>query len=202
MTTRKNSHGEAPTISVAEVQRKAIAALQRYARVEEPYRKTQNLKEVAVWLVELRSMFLNDEGEPDWRGQTYDYRQAVTEIYGLANIPSDERESVSAAIRYHVGNELRDRLDESEITSIGLRAVSPKGRSNERRRRQSRILARVKGAERLDAVQLLASAAAIVDEIDPGSIQNATLRERKSIEKFMRRLRKDLDSLQGTVAAA
>jgi len=196
-TARKTSVEE--FVSVAEIQRKAIGSLRRYLREEENWRKTPHLRAVGERFVELREHCLTEHGEPDWRGQTWEYKQAVQEVFGLANVPPDEHESLAAAIRYHVGNILRDRLDESEITGIGLRAISPRARSSERRARQAKVAATVRDSARLDAIRLLASSLAQLKQVEPDSIRRSALREQHEATKLLDRIERELAELREKV---
>ena len=47
------------------------------------------------------------------------YRQVMAEIYEEAQVPR-EADTFQAALRYHVGNLLRERADESELAAVGL----------------------------------------------------------------------------------
>jgi hypothetical protein len=198
MTARKVSHAPDSLTPVVEIQRKSINALRRYvsARDEDSWRKTPYLRAVAEQFVILRELFLNERGEPDWRGQTWEYKQAVQEVFTLGGIPSDEHETVSAAIRYHVGNILRDKLDESEITGIGLRVAKPSERGNERRARQQETLAKLQGAGKSASADLLSSSLAMLSEVEPDSIRMAGIRERHEIEKLLRKLAREVAALQ------
>lgn len=70
---------------------------------------TALLRRAAEIIVELRGHFDRD-GEPDWLGRTYAYRQCMTETYGVAGVLPSERKTVGDAVRYHVITVLRERL--------------------------------------------------------------------------------------------
>ena len=173
--------------SVADTQKKAASALGNYLSEgnKEPYRRTQYLREIAERLVDLRELFTTDQGDPDWRGQSWEYRQAVSEVYEMAGVKSDQLVTVAAAIRYHIGNVLRDRLDPDDLANIGLTKVSPRERSNERRAKQAEMLARVRGSERLDVLRALAATLAMLQQVDLSDLKTATVRQRRDAKVLL-----------------
>lgn len=102
--------------------------------------RTSLLRDAARLFIDARAHFFTREGEPDWRGRTYAYRTWVREVMSAANVPGDAITSLQAAIRYHSGNLLRDRLGDEEIADLGLRKESPRERSVEKRERTSETL--------------------------------------------------------------
>lgn len=89
--------------------------------------RTQVLRSLAEVVVELRSRTL-ENGTPDWAGRSWEYRQAAHAAYEAAGIPADAQAGIQAAIRYHVGNLLRERLTPEELQRAGLLGVSPRER--------------------------------------------------------------------------
>lgn len=110
----------------------ALRLLLDYRRASRDAR-TPIVRLIALAMVEAREHFLNAEGEPDWRGVTYQYRQWVSEVYSAANFDPKTRASVQSAVRYHLGSVLRERLDEDTLRDLGFQQESPKERSQERR---------------------------------------------------------------------
>ena len=86
------------------------------------------LKRIAGVVVELRKRFRTDDGEIDWRGRTWEYRQAVIEMYRAAGIPSGSQSHLQGSLRYHVGNALRDAASPAELEAAGLKLESPRER--------------------------------------------------------------------------
>lgn len=125
--------------SLNETQLAAIQALRNYKSGPEDAR-TQHLRAVANAFIEAREHFYTPSGEPDWQGRTHAYRVWVRETMGLANIQKDELTTVQAAIRYHVGNIMRDRMDADTLASIGLTSSSPRERSVAKRAKNSEVL--------------------------------------------------------------
>lgn len=93
----------------------------------DPKAKTAALKRLAELLVDLRSNFERNGG-PDWGGRSFQYRAAVSEIFNAADLSDTQRKEVVGLLRYHVGNELRDRLTPEELRGAGLKVASPKQR--------------------------------------------------------------------------
>lgn len=70
----------------------------------------------------------------DPAGRTQAYRDLVAKMYAEAGVPTDAAANVQAAVRYHVGNELRTKFKADALEEAGL---SPQG---PRERQQSRIV--------------------------------------------------------------
>lgn len=124
-----------------------LNALQKRARkllsdyeVAKDEARTPITRALAETFVEARSHFQNAEGEVDWRGKTYPYRQWVREIFDDANLRGEDSKRVQAAIRYHVGTALRARLSDEDLESLGLISQSPRERSHDRRASRSAVL--------------------------------------------------------------
>lgn len=105
--------------------RKAVAA----SGVE----RTHHLRETADHLVDLRGLHLDAEGAPDWPGRTFAYRDLVRSIYASAGLGPDSGDTTKTALRYHVGNSLRERVDPSDLDAAGLSSLDPRGRQQNRR---------------------------------------------------------------------
>lgn len=93
----------------------------------EPVSKTVALKQLASLLVDLRSQFERN-GMPDWNGRSFQYRAFVSNIFDSANLTAAQRKEVVGLLRYHVGNELRERISPDELRAAGLKVESPKQR--------------------------------------------------------------------------
>lgn len=105
--------------------RKAVAA--------PAHERTRLLRGVADLLVDLRALHTGTDGETDWAGKSYAYRDAVRDIYAGAGLPADSSDSTKTALRYHVGNVLRERLTPDELVSAGLSRLDPRDRQASRR---------------------------------------------------------------------
>ena len=127
------------TKNLGAIQSHAIESLRTYLHGSDEERAGV-LRDVASDFVDAREHFFTKEGEPDWRGRTYAYRRWVRETMSLANVPPETIHATQAAIRYHVGNVLRDRLDHQTVEALGLLSESPRERSVEKRERHSAVL--------------------------------------------------------------
>ena len=160
--------------SLRKTQETASALLRRYPNAEAGER-TEILRAVASTLIEAREHFYTADGEIDYRGRTYAYRRLVGEIFAAANLPPDDIRTVQAAVRYHVGNLLRERLNPETLADLGLRAESPKARSAEKRTAEGEALRVLRGGaafttseEVLDALRL---AQALLARVDTNAIR-------------------------------
>jgi hypothetical protein len=99
-----------------------------HERLEET--KADVLKALAKVVIALRARFRTPEGDVDWAGRSWEYRQQVGQLYAAAGVPSDSAAKIQASIRYHVGNLLRDVASPQELEAVGLRVDTPKERTN------------------------------------------------------------------------
>lgn len=127
------------TATLADIQKAATDALYQSLSAADTER-TDLLRGVARNFVDARAHFFNRDGEPDWTGRTHAYRAWVREVMSRAHVPGDEVTTLQAAIRYHSGNVLRERLGDEVIADLGLRKESPRERSVEKRERTSETL--------------------------------------------------------------
>jgi hypothetical protein len=125
--------------SLNDIQIAAINSLRNYMKGAEG-EKTAHLRAVAAAFVDSREHFFTPQGEPDWLGRTHAYRTWVRETMRLADVQQADLTTVQAAIRYHIGNIVRERMDADTIEGLGLRSSSPKQRSVEKRGRNSEVL--------------------------------------------------------------
>lgn len=93
----------------------------------DPVSRTVTLKQLAALLVDLRSLYTRN-GMPDWSGRSFEYRAQVSWIMNSAGLLDEDRAKIIGLLRYHVGNELRERVPEEELLAAGLKAASPKQR--------------------------------------------------------------------------
>lgn len=102
---------------------RAAAYMREYIAVEA--RPTILLMNIAAVLVELRSRTTTDDGRTDWRGRSVKYRQEANQIYAAAGVSVADRERVSRAVRWHVGNLLREVMTPQELADYDLQESSP-----------------------------------------------------------------------------
>jgi hypothetical protein len=121
---------------LAALQNSAVAALRAYLQAEDSEDKTKALKQTATLFVKARAHFFTKEGEPDWMGRTYAYRQWVREVMETAGVDRADVTSLQSSLRYHSGSALREILPDETREDLGLVEQSPRERSREKRGRQ------------------------------------------------------------------
>lgn len=90
--------------------------------------RTTLLQELALTLVLLRGKHTY-KGKPDYAGRSAEYRAVAASIYAEAGVPADSAGTIQAAVRYHIGNMLRETHTETELAGAGLQAASPRERA-------------------------------------------------------------------------
>lgn len=141
-----------------ELQTEAAKALSE-SRQAPSRERAALLREAAEGFITAREHFFDRAGEPDWKGRTHAYRQWIQEAMSIAHVPPEETATLSAAVRYHSGNVLRERLDDETLEDLGLRKASPRERSIEKRERHAETLSIFGGggAEITDVDEILAA---------------------------------------------
>lgn len=92
---------------------------------------TQTYRELATVLVDLRKRFKRND-KPDIAGRSQDYRNTVAKMYEDAGVPADSASNIQAAIRYHIGNVLREKFTEEQLAEAGLSTEGPRDRTRNR----------------------------------------------------------------------
>lgn len=129
--------------SLDRVKTDFVRALRRLRQLEGSER-TPLYRDLAAHTVALREHFHTAQGEPDWIGRTSAYRHAVRDLYSKADYTPEEADGVQSAIRYHVGNLVREILHPEALEDLGLDEISPLERAREVRRDQAILLARAR----------------------------------------------------------
>ena len=112
---------------------------------------TPAVRRGAEVIIELRRQFLNKNGLPDLRGDTFAYRSAVRDALTEANIPMEDRGNLMSALRYHVGQTIREGLTDDEIQEAGFKVSSPKERQKVDRLSKAKVVRAIhKGEEITD----------------------------------------------------
>lgn len=132
--------------AVASASTKAVAALRVLVRGK---RGPAELRAAAHAIMDLRQCF-EHEGIPDWAGRTPEYRMKAEEVYRKAGVPSDSEDKLQSALRYHIGNVLREQAPPEHLDQLGLAKKGPRGRTQELRetRRMAGVPARSSAARR------------------------------------------------------
>jgi hypothetical protein len=118
------------TTKADDLVRRGASIVKRYARTEVD---TATLQDLAAVLIELRSCFTDPSGGTDWRGRTNEYRQAAARIYAAGKLSPEDLHRLQSAVRYHVGNLLRERLTPEELEHLGLDPTDYRQRMIDRR---------------------------------------------------------------------
>jgi hypothetical protein len=116
-----------------------------YTKLDET--KTDVLRALAKVVVALRAHYRTPDGDVDWRGSSWDYRQTVGAMYVAAGIPPDSESNIQASLRYHVGNLLREVAPADQLAAVGLLTNSPKERMNNVRHATAALLHELPVAE-------------------------------------------------------
>lgn len=173
-------------LTLDEIQKRSIESLRRYLADG----STEDLRDVAGHFISAREHFYNKDGEPDWLGRTYAYRTWVREVMSLAGVPSADVTNTQAAIRYHAGNILRERLDDETLAALGLRSASPRERSIEKRAGHSATLSVFgSGGAELRTVDEMLFALRTMDatlaRITPRAFRALTPKERRAVKEAL-----------------
>lgn len=131
-------------------------------------------RRAAEILVEARQHFTTADGESDLLGRSRGYRDWVGDVY--ASIPADERETVQAAIRYHVGNVARETLRGEDLAALGLSPLSPKERSKAQRDGKAALLSSIGGGS---PAYVVVAIRRLLDSVTSEALDSSTPEERR-----------------------
>lgn len=188
-----------PEKRAGEITEQATRLLREY--VESGRTRTDILKQVASLIVDLRALHTLDDGRVDWSGRSPGYRAAMNEIYRGAGVTADKADTVQAALRYHVGNLLRDRASDEALEEVGLTSITPKARLARQREVVAALATTGSVAEVLnDPLRLLAHAEVLLDYIEPADLRGLRGKERVAARHVLTGLRERCDALGALVA--
>ena len=146
------------------LQERAARGVARYQSGElAPHEATAQLREVASLMVAARAHFFTKDGATDWGGRTGAFRAFVGETFRMANLSREQLVTVQNAVRYHVGNVLREQLPPDELAALGLRAISPRERAAETRATRTAAVHSYSGRGRLSEPADVIAAAQLAD---------------------------------------
>lgn len=186
--------------TLPDIQKAAIDTISRSLSASDNVR-TDLLRETARHFIDARAHFFTREGEPDWLGRTYAYRAWIREVMSAAHVPGDEVSSLQAAIRYHSGNILRDRLSEEQIDDLGLRKESPKERSVEKRERTSETLNIFSGGPEItdadNILKLCKLTSLALARVNVASVAKLPAKQRKEARAALARVAERASELAG-----
>ncbi|MCL3837167.1 hypothetical protein [Aeromicrobium duanguangcaii] len=143
-----------------------LTLLREYQRADNTGR-TPILRRIAETIVDLRATVERPDGSPDWKGRTHTYRSVVRDAYAESGMPQEVVATVQAAVRYHVGALLRERLDEETLQAYGLHRETPREKSKARRESRN-LVVHMAAAEvdRLETLGVLWGAVRLVSSLD------------------------------------
>jgi|SRR5690606_24557346 len=186
--------------SLSGLKARAVEALREYRRAEKG-ETTAALRAAAEALVGTREFFLTREGQPDWKGATYAYRQTVREVMTDAGIPADEVPTVQSAIRYHVSVVLRERLDDETLDALGLRRESARERAVLSRAQRADLTALFRGGDPItdpeDVILAATFARSALSRVDAGKLRRAPKKRREEVYTALDQLAGVVDDLRG-----
>lgn len=186
-------------ITEADVVRVGAQLVRAYAQVEET--QTEILRRLALVVVKLRSYYRTGDGAVDWAGRSWDYRQTVERMYSEAGVPPDSAANVQAALRYHVGNALRELVEPEELASAGLLPTSPRQRLQAAREEAQAVLEMVSREQdlpptRTRALVVLRAASRALDALQEDVERLADEEERAAVWAALGELADRLAQLQ------
>jgi hypothetical protein len=153
-----------------------------------------DLRRLAECLVDLRETYIGTDGRIDWAGRSWHYRHEVALLWQRLG-DSDEVESLKAAVRYHVGNVIRERASDEDLAAAGLKTATPRDRAAGVRAQHAALL-KAAGAATLDGpmdpLTSVEAALALVSRISSGDVK-----ERKGVSR--KRIREAVALLQAEV---
>ena len=180
----------------------AVSLLKRYRRASTKEERTPLLRDLAETLVDARHHFERADGSPDWKGRSYAYRVFVREVYEEARISRDEQATVQAAVRYHVSNVLRERLDADTLAEYDLQPEGSRERSQERRETKAALLSAFTGRDFHGGTLLaLQTAYTLLARVTPRDMDGLDPRSREIAEAALAELAQRVNVLRERLGA-
>ncbi|MGA5629998.1 Lsr2 family DNA-binding protein [Streptomyces lydicamycinicus] len=107
---------------VSEIYNAAKPLVAEYHKVEG--RATELLREISRKLMDLRSLFKDDNGRTDWNGNSAQYKALADGLMREAGIPTDSEGSTRRAIGHHIEDRKRERIPAKEHDYYGVQALT------------------------------------------------------------------------------
>jgi hypothetical protein len=161
-------------------------------------KSTDTLRRLALIVVQLRKDSALANGLVDLSGRSPAYRHAIAEIYTRAGVPDEDLDAVQSALRYHVGNEIREQAAAEELEAVGLKPASPKQRRTTARRAVQAQQAN--SAKPGDIVRLTSQAVALLEYLDEDAIGGAEARDLAAARVALQRLQTRVSDLLITIS--
>jgi hypothetical protein len=179
--------------SVEQLVARGNAYLREYDLIGD--RPTILLKNTAAVLVALRAKCLDGDGRPDYMGRSSEYRRLAGEVYRNIGV-GGQLERTQQAVRWHIGNLLREVLTVDELQDYELVKDSPAIRQQVSREAKSALEAAgrsqivdVRAGEPTitravaDQVTLGKSIRNIVTSLDVEAISNLSDKKRAALDE-------------------
>jgi hypothetical protein len=205
---RLDAHSVAPDIvrrrvSEEEVRAVAVELIRAYIAVGET--TTEILRRLALCVIKLRSYYRTADGEVDWRGRSWEYRQAAEALYAEAGVPPDSASGIQSALRYHVGNYLRELVEPAQLAAVGLLPTSPRERIQVQREEAHAVLELARPADlphsRTRALVVLGASTKALGAV-VADLPNLGPEDRSAVLEAAQELRRELDALVATLRPA
>lgn len=157
------------------------------------YLKAEDLKAAANVIVEARTeYFMDANGNPDYAGRTYAYRQWYGEAVDSLSLPADTRRKLLGKMRFHVGIALREAVPREALEDAGLQADSPNERNHRQYQARSKPYNVFSARKRLEDDQAKEAARLLAEfarHINPADLTSSTRIElREAIENLLDKL--------------
>jgi hypothetical protein len=166
-------------------------------QADEKYTKTRLVRQLADLLIDLRLMFTTPDGQPDYTGRTWEYREAVRDIFSLSGIPRERAITLQALNRYHVGNRLRRRLTPDELETAGLLVDSPHERSTGARHERNALVRAVRGQdEDMDPAMVLSTTELLLRRLRPSLLERMDETEVADLEDGLSEVKHQLSRVE------
>lgn len=148
--------------------------------------RTDLLRALAAKIFDLRAACQTADGSPDWGGRSAAYRDAVHEVYFRARVPEGDADTVQAAIRYHLGNLLREKVPPEELAAAGFPPESPREQKDRARRAVKALATSGSVAEVLgDPLRLLTAAQTLLDHVSDADLRGLQRGERAAARRAL-----------------
>lgn len=182
--------------SVRTLKEQAVAAIRAGSRTDDDGERTRQYRAAAEALVDARPFFTGTDGLPDWGGRSHDYRVWVGECYGEAGVLPAERHRVQGAIRYHVGNLLREKAPKEALEALGMATTTtPIERGAKQRAARSEIVRAVRGQAEVDTLRAMTAAEALLKRIGSDDVQDLAGERLDAAREALAGIRREVNRL-------
>ncbi|MFD6638341.1 hypothetical protein ACFWDN_21270 [Micromonospora chalcea] len=181
---------------------RVLRALRRVGDNRE--RRTELYRTIANASVDLREHFLTPEGNPDWAGRTWAYREYVRERYSEAGYSREEARPVQTSVRYHVSVRVRERLTPEEVEDLGLRAENITERMCDHRAAKSALFESLTPSadDNPDVGRAIAGAYVVLQRLSTADVGALRGQARENARAVLARLRERAEELYAATEPA